>query len=35
MNKIAAIIVTEKAQLVINHDKVQSAKMPRPPAYLD
>jgi glyoxylase-like metal-dependent hydrolase (beta-lactamase superfamily II) len=35
MNKIAAIMVTEKAQLWINHDKAQSAKMPRPPAYLD
>jgi glyoxylase-like metal-dependent hydrolase (beta-lactamase superfamily II) len=35
MNKVAAIMVTEKAQLLINHDKVQSAKMPRPPAYLD
>jgi glyoxylase-like metal-dependent hydrolase (beta-lactamase superfamily II) len=35
MNKVAAIMVTEKAQLLINHDKAQSAKMPRPPAYLD
>lgn len=35
MEKVAAIIVTEKAQLWINHDKAQSLKMPRPPAYFD
>ena len=35
MNKVAAIIVTEKAQFWINHDKAQSLKMPRPPAYFD
>jgi glyoxylase-like metal-dependent hydrolase (beta-lactamase superfamily II) len=35
MNRVAAIMVTEKAQLWINHDKAQTAKMPRPPAYLD
>jgi glyoxylase-like metal-dependent hydrolase (beta-lactamase superfamily II) len=35
MDKVAALVVTEKAQFWINHDKVQSAKMPRPPAYLD
>jgi glyoxylase-like metal-dependent hydrolase (beta-lactamase superfamily II) len=35
MNRVAALVVTEKAQFWINHDKVQSAKMPRPPAYLD
>lgn len=35
MEKVAALVVTEKAQFWINHDKVQSAKMPRPPAYLD
>ena len=35
MDKVAALIVTEKAQFWINHDKAQSAKMPRPPAYLD
>jgi len=35
MEKVNALIVTEKAQFLINHDKVQSAKMPRPPAYLD
>ncbi len=35
MDKVAALVVTEKAQFWINHDKVQSAKMPRPPAYLE
>jgi N-acyl homoserine lactone hydrolase len=35
MEKVAALVVTEKAQLWINHDKGQSAKMPRPPAFLD
>ena len=31
MDKVAALIVTERAQFWINHDKVQSAKVPRPP----
>src|SRR5512134_10794 len=35
MEKVAALVVTEKAQFWINHDQAQSAKMPRPPAYLD
>ena len=35
MDRVRALVVTEKAQFWINHDKVQSAKMPRPPAYLD
>jgi len=35
MNRVAAIIVTEKAQLWINHDKAQSLKMLRLPAYYD
>jgi glyoxylase-like metal-dependent hydrolase (beta-lactamase superfamily II) len=35
MDKVRALVVTEKAQFLINHDKVQSAKMPHPPAYLD
>jgi len=35
MDKVAALVVTEKAQFWINHDKAQTAKMPRPPAFLD
>ena len=35
MNKVAAIMVTEKAQLWINHDQAQAHKMLRPPAYYD
>jgi glyoxylase-like metal-dependent hydrolase (beta-lactamase superfamily II) len=35
MQKVAAIMVTEKAQLWINHDKAQTQKMLRPPAYYD
>jgi glyoxylase-like metal-dependent hydrolase (beta-lactamase superfamily II) len=35
MNRVAAIMVTEKAQLWINHDKAQTQKMLRPPAYYD
>jgi glyoxylase-like metal-dependent hydrolase (beta-lactamase superfamily II) len=35
MDKVAALLLTEKAQFLINHDRAQSAKMPRPPAYLD
>jgi glyoxylase-like metal-dependent hydrolase (beta-lactamase superfamily II) len=35
MDRVAALIVSEKAQFWINHDRVQSEKTPRPPAFLD
>jgi hypothetical protein len=35
MDKVAALVATEKAQFWINHDKAQTARMPRPPVYLD
>ena len=35
MSKVAALLVSEKATLWINHDQTQSAKVPRSPAYVD
>jgi N-acyl homoserine lactone hydrolase len=35
MERVAALIVSEKAQFWINHDKAQSAKVPKAPAYVE
>jgi N-acyl homoserine lactone hydrolase len=35
MKRIAALLATERAELWINHDKVQSARIPKAPQYVE
>jgi glyoxylase-like metal-dependent hydrolase (beta-lactamase superfamily II) len=35
MEKVAKLLVTQKADLWINHDKAQSARIPKSPQYIE